>query len=155
MMNLIVQMYEYNNKPTEIMLVPKSSPASGLSGYAKQERERDPFSPAIPTESFALIHAALPHPWEQLNAPPGSVLAGIGLGKSTAGGNQWPALPEHTPLYSAKSVSFMASWLSANMPLKAPLKGSILLPIIYCSSNTKQQKYPATSYKPLVWSYGT
>lgn len=106
------------------MLVPKAQTA-GV--YGKQlERERDPFAPAVPTESFALIHAALPHPWDQLkstqNAGGTNNTGSVGPASNKSGA-QWPALPEHTSLYSPKSVAFMASWLNANMAVKVALKG--------------------------------
>lgn len=105
------------------MAVAKSNPPTST-----KQVERDPFYPAIPTDSFALIHAALPLPWDQLFTPTsGAGAAGAGVGMSAAGkggGNQWPAIPDVVPMYSPKTVACMASWLSANMPLKAPLKGS-------------------------------
>lgn len=115
--------YEYSSRATEIMLVAKTHITSG---YAKTvERDRVPFAPAIPSETFALIHAALPLPWDQLNSPSsgnstGATMTAAGLNKG--GSHQWPTLPEHSPLYSLRSVTLMASWLSANMPLKTPIK---------------------------------
>lgn len=115
--------YEYSNRAAEIMLVAKTHITG--TGYAKtMDRDRVPFAPAIPSETFALIHAALPLPWDQINGPSSSNSAGAlpASGMNKGGSHQWPSLPEHTPLYSSRGVAFMASWLSANMPLKAPIK---------------------------------
>ncbi len=100
------------------------------TGYTKVS-ERDPFAPAISPETFALIHAALYNPWDQLVIPPppgsaGAVgLVGTGSGSVKGSTTHSPVLPEHTPLYSARSVATMASWISANMPVRAPLKGML------------------------------
>jgi hypothetical protein len=102
------------------MLIAKAHPTTA-SGQGKQpnDRERDPFAPAVPTEPFALIHAALCHPWDQLKSATNAACAT----PNKNGATQWPSLPEHSSLYSSRSVAFMASWLNANMAVKVPLKG--------------------------------
>ena len=120
------------------MLVAKPNPPNV---YGKQlERERDPFAPAVPTEPFALIHAALSYSWDQLRSAQGAGnnVASAFSDPSRIGGTWWPALPEHTSLYSPKSTAFMASWLNANTAAKVPLKGLINM-LLCCWSNVVSQ----------------